>query len=54
MLIDLIVSNHLINYYKYPVVIDGSLFGKTFGFKPKRSLDDIFAHYREKKELGIL
>ena len=45
---------YLINYYKYPVVIDGSLFGKTFGFKPKRSLDDIFAHYREKKELGIL
>jgi UDP-glucose 4-epimerase len=46
--------SYLINYYKYPVVIDGSLFNKTFGFKPKRSLDDIFSHYREKKALGIL
>lgn len=45
---------YLINYYKYPVIIDGSLFKETFGFKPKRSLDDIFAHYREKKEMGIL
>ncbi len=45
---------YLINYYKYPVIIDGSLFRDTFGFKPRRSLQDIFAHYREKKEMGIL
>lgn len=45
---------YLINYYKYPVVLDGSLFNETFDFKPKRSLDDIFAYYREKKEMGIL
>lgn len=45
---------YLLNYYKYPVIIDGSLFNKTFGFKPRRSLDDIFSYYREKKEMGIL
>ncbi|CBL46355.1 Conserved hypothetical protein [gamma proteobacterium HdN1] len=45
---------YLLNYYKYPVILDGSLFKSTFGFKPKRSLADIFAHYREKKEMGIL
>lgn len=36
----------LVNYYRYPVIIDGSLFEKTFGFKPKKSLEDIFAYYR--------
>ncbi|MDX1696417.1 MAG: NAD-dependent epimerase/dehydratase family protein, partial [Ketobacteraceae bacterium] len=45
---------YLINYYKYPVIIDGGLFRDTFKFKPRRSLQDIFAHYREKKEMGIL
>ncbi len=45
---------YLINYYKYPVIIDGSLFKQTFGFRIQRSLTDIFAYYREKKEMGIL
>lgn len=45
---------YLLNYYKYPVILDSSLFKNTFGFKPRRSLDDIFSHYREKKEMGIL
>jgi UDP-glucose 4-epimerase len=45
---------YLTNYYKYPVILDGALFRKTFNFKTRRSLDDIFAHYREKKEMGIL
>jgi UDP-glucose 4-epimerase len=45
---------YLINYYKYPVILDGGLFKKTFNFKTRRSLDDIFSHYREKKEMGIL
>jgi UDP-glucose 4-epimerase len=36
----------LINYFKYPVIIDGSLFEKTFGFKPQKSLQDIFAYYK--------
>jgi len=40
---------YLINYFKYPVVIDGSLFAKTFGFKPSRGLDYIFNHYKRKK-----
>lgn len=46
--------SYLFNYYKYPVILDGSLFRETFGFKSKRSLDDIFSYYREKKEMGIL
>ena len=46
--------SYLMNYYKYPVVIDGALFDKTFGFKAKSSLDDIFNYYREKKALNIL
>jgi UDP-glucose 4-epimerase len=40
---------HLINYFKYPVIIDGSLFERTFGFKPKKSLADIFKYYRSLK-----
>ena len=46
--------SYLINYYKYPVVIDGRLFSKTFGFEPMRTLDDIFSYYRDKKELESL
>lgn len=40
---------HLINYFKYPVIINGALFEKTFGFKPKKSLADIFKYYRSLK-----
>jgi UDP-glucose 4-epimerase len=36
----------LLNYFKYPVVIDGALFRETFGFQATRSLDEIFAFYR--------
>lgn len=36
----------LLNYYRYPVIIDGSLFEKTFDFKPKKSLEDIFNYYK--------
>ncbi|MEM7281281.1 MAG: NAD-dependent epimerase/dehydratase family protein [Pseudomonadota bacterium] len=39
----------LINFFKYPVIIDGSEFEKKFGFKPKISLNRIFSHYRERK-----
>lgn len=46
--------SYLTNYYKYPVIIDGSLFKRTFQFRPNRSLDDIFSAYREKKELQVL
>lgn len=40
---------HLVNYLKYPVVIDGSLFRETFDFQPQYNLREIFAHYRESK-----
>lgn len=40
---------YLINYYKYPVIIDGSLFEKTFNFKPKKSLKEIFTYYKNLK-----
>ena len=43
--------SYLINYFKYPVIIDGSLFKQTFGFKPKRGFNDIFSYYRKQKEL---
>ncbi len=39
----------LINFFKYPVIIDGSDFAKNFGFKPKIELDRIFKQYRERK-----
>ncbi|MCB1674060.1 MAG: NAD-dependent epimerase/dehydratase family protein [Pseudomonadales bacterium] len=40
---------HLLDYFKYAATIDGSLFSKTFGFKPRYSLQDIFDHYRHLK-----
>jgi len=42
--------SYLINYYKYPVVIDGSNFNETFGFEAKTPLREIFRTYRELKE----
>lgn len=41
---------YLVNYFKYPVVIDGGHFRRTFGFEPRYSLAEIFSHYREAKE----
>ncbi len=43
---------YLINYFKYPVILDSSLFNQTFGFKPKRNLNDIFTYYRKNKLTG--
>ena len=40
---------YLINYFKYPVILDGRLFNETFGWKPKRNLNDIFTYYRKTK-----
>jgi UDP-glucose 4-epimerase len=31
------------------VVLDGRLFRETFGFKPRRNLNDIFTFYRKNK-----
>ncbi len=39
----------LLNYFKYPVVIDGSLFARTFGFVDQRPLQEIFRYYRQMK-----
>jgi UDP-glucose 4-epimerase len=40
---------YLINYFKYPVIIDGKLFRETFDWKPRRNLNDIFSYYRKNK-----
>lgn len=42
---------YLINYFKYPVILDGKLFHETFGWTPRRSLNDIFSYYRKNKLL---
>lgn len=42
--------SYLINYYKYPVIIDGDLFSRTFGFKPRRHLSDILSYYKDLKQ----
>ncbi|SHJ74241.1 UDP-glucose 4-epimerase [Desulfatibacillum alkenivorans DSM 16219] len=41
--------SYLVNYFKYPVIVDGSRFAKAFNFSPRRSLEEIFLHYREMK-----
>ncbi len=41
--------SYLVNYFKYPTIVDGNRFAQTFNFKPKRSLEEIFTHYREMK-----
>lgn len=43
---------YLINYFKYPVIIDGRHFRETFGWKPRRNLNDIFSYYRKNKLLA--
>lgn len=40
---------HLMDFFKYPVVIDGRAFSEEFGFKPKRPLKEIFRFYRDNK-----
>lgn len=40
---------YLVNYFKYPVILDGRLFKQTFGWKPRRTLNDIFSYYRKQK-----
>ncbi|MBW1989588.1 MAG: SDR family oxidoreductase [Deltaproteobacteria bacterium] len=44
------MPSHLVNYFKYPVIIDGTLFKETFGFSPQRTTEDIAAYYRRRKE----
>jgi UDP-glucose 4-epimerase len=42
---------YLVNYFKYPVIIDGREFEKAFGFKAKRSLKEILQSYRDLKNI---
>ena len=41
---------YLINYFKYPVILDGKLFRETFGWRPRRRLNEILGVYRKAKE----
>jgi len=45
---------YLINYFKYPVIIDGQLFQRTFGWRPHRNLNDIFSYYRKQKLAAVI
>lgn len=40
---------YLVDFFKYPVVLDGSKFAHTFGFTPRYGYDEIFAYYRSHK-----
>lgn len=40
---------HLVNYFKYPVIIDSKRFKDTFDFEPKYQMEEIFTYYREMK-----
>jgi UDP-glucose 4-epimerase len=39
----------LLEYFKYPVILDNRSFKKHFGFQPRKTLQDIFRYYREHK-----
>ncbi len=40
---------YLVNYFKYPVILEGKLFRETFAWKPRHNLNDIFTYYRKQK-----
>lgn len=40
---------YLVDFFKYPVVIDGGKFARTFDFAPHYGYDDIFTYYRSHK-----
>lgn len=41
---------YLLNYFKYPVVINGKAFDEKFGYEAKRPLKEILRSYRELKD----
>jgi len=41
--------SYLINFLKYPVILDGKKFRTIFDFKPKKQLSHIFKYYRNNK-----
>lgn len=44
---------YLVNYFKYPVVLDGRLFRETFGWKPQHTLQNIFDYYAHHKRSSL-
>lgn len=38
--------DYLIDFFRYPVIVDGGRFARTFEFTPSYRLDQLFAHYR--------
>lgn len=43
------LPTYLVDYLKYPVVIDGTRFDRTFHFRPRHMLPEILDYYRAKK-----
>ncbi|MDX1589918.1 MAG: SDR family oxidoreductase [Oleiphilaceae bacterium] len=41
---------YLMDFFKYPVIIDGRHFVREFDFSPQRTLADIFRYYRDNKQ----
>jgi UDP-glucose 4-epimerase len=39
----------LVDFFRYPVIIDGRAFAERFEFEPRHSLRDIFGYYRRRK-----
>lgn len=46
------LSPHLINYFKYPVLLDGRLFAGRFGWRPQHRAEEALAYYRRRKQRG--
>ena len=44
---------YLVNYFKYPVVLDGRLFRETFGWQPQHTLQHIFDYYAHHKRSAL-
>jgi UDP-glucose 4-epimerase len=42
----------LVDFFRYPVIIDGRSFAETFGFEPRHSLREIFGYYRRSKAVA--
>lgn len=42
-------NSYLLNYFKYPVIIDGTHFQEEFAFRPHYELREIFRYYRTMK-----
>lgn len=43
------LPSYLVDYIKYPVLIDGSLFAKRFDWQPAQKAEDILGYYRLRK-----